>query len=296
MTVSAAQPSAPVAPEDAQRLVQETVQRAGSSFFWGMRLLPRERRQAIYAVYAYCREVDDIADGAEPDDVKLPRLQSWREEVERLYTGRPTNAITHALARANEEFDLPKAELLAVLDGMERDARGGIIAPTNADLRSYCRQVAGAVGVLAMQIFAKGDPRADAGKRMEIAVALGDALQLTNILRDLGDDASRGRVYLPQELLDRAGVAARTPEALLKDPALPRACAELAGTARQSFHRTRTLLNDVSRRTARPCRLMLEVYAKLLDRLEAGGWQHPEQRLRVPRREKYWIVLRHGLL
>lgn len=291
-----ARPEAAISDREAQRHVRETVQRAGSSFFWGMRLLPPERRAAIYAVYAYCRDVDDIADGDAPDAVKLEQLHEWRSEIDRLYDGDATNPITSALVRPVVEFDLPKAEFLAVLDGMERDALGGVIAPTQEDLRSYCRQVAGAVGVLCMQIFAKGDPRAAPAKRNEIAVALGDALQLTNILRDLGDDASRGRIYLPQEILEDAGVAARTPDALLRDPALPVACARLAESARRRFADTRALLDTVSRRTARPCRVMLEVYARLLAHLEATEWRNPEHRMRVPRREKYWIVLRHGFL
>ncbi|RDD61133.1 presqualene diphosphate synthase HpnD [Ferruginivarius sediminum] len=281
---------------DALQRVEKTVRKSGSSFFWGMRLLPRERREAIYAVYAYCREVDDIADGDAPDSVKHRQLAEWRAEVERLYAGTPTHPVTRALAAPVRRFGLPKEELLAILDGMERDARGGIVAPTDAALRSYCRQVAGAVGMLAMHIFADGDTRADRATCEELAITLGEGLQLTNILRDLGDDAARGRLYLPEEVLQAAGVTAREPRDILRDPALPAACAMLARTARQRFARSRALMERLDKGTARPCRLMLEIYARILDTLETSGWRHPERRVRVPKWTKLWIVLRHGIL
>ncbi len=283
-------------PRDLRQEVEQTVQSSGTSFFWGMRLLPRDRREAIYAVYAYCREVDDIADGGEPDACKQARLAAWREEVEALYAGKPQHPVARALAEPIRTFDLPKSEFHAILDGMERDAQGGIVAPTEADLISYCRQVAGAVGVLAMQIFGKDDPAADAATRLELAETLGEALQLTNILRDLGDDAERGRLYLPEERLRAADVQAREPLALLTDPALPLVCRDLAKLARQRFARARTLLDGLERSTARPCRLMLEVYSRLLDRLEAEDWQRPEMRMRLSKGEKLWVVLRHGIV
>lgn len=294
--MTAAGPEALEGREEPLARVERTVRRSGTSFFWGMRVLPRARREAIYAVYAYCREIDDIADGDQPAAAKLADLAWWREEVERLAAGRARHPVTRALTGPMRRFGLPKAEFLALLDGMERDARGGVVARNEADLRGYCRQVAGAVGMLAMHIFAADDPRADSAACEELAVTLGEALQLTNILRDLGDDAARGRLYLPETLLRGAGVRAREPLAVLDDPALPGACAELAAMARRRFARSRTLIDGLSRSTARPCRLMLVIYERLLDRLEAGRWQRPARRVRVPGWEKLWIVLRHGVL
>lgn len=281
--------------DDAHAQVRAKVRNAGSSFFWGMRVLPPERRAAIYAVYAYCREIDDIADGEQAGEVKLAALDAWRDEIDRLEVGAPTSAIGRALHDARTRFLLPTAEFHYLLDGMARDARGGEIAPTHDDLRLYCRQVAGAVGMLAMPIFAVDDPRADAETSADIAVTLGEALQLTNILRDLGDDAARGRLYLPRELLERNGVAARTPAGVLADPNLPAACRELAATAEARFQRARTLLKAVSPTTAKPCRLMLEMYWRLLQRLRTGDWRAPEQRISIPKRDKLAVVLRHGL-
>lgn len=282
-------------PGDAARHVERVVRASGTSFFWGMRLLPEHRRRAIFAVYAYCRDIDDIADGDADPATKHTRLTAWRDEIERLYAGTPTHPISQALAEPVRRFDLPKAEFHALLDGMERDAAGGPIAPTDADLRSYCRQVAGAVGMLAIRIFAERDPNADPATQDAIAVTQGEALQLTNILRDLGDDAARGRLYLPDALLDRHGAATRDPNALLGDPALPGVCRELAAEARARFDRAWALLDGVDPGTARPCRLMLGVYERLLRRLEATAWRHPERRVRVPKWEKLWVVLRHGI-
>jgi phytoene synthase len=280
---------------DAAREVEAIVRASGTSFFWAMRLLPPHRRRAIFAVYAYCRDIDDIADGDWTTATKQARLQGWRDEVERVYAGTPTNPVARALQEPIARFGLPKAEFHALLDGMERDAKGGPIAPTDADLRSYCRQVAGAVGMLAIRIFAENDPNADAATLDAIAVTQGEALQLTNILRDLGDDAARGRLYLPDALLERHSAQTRDPEALLRDPAMPAVCAELAADAERRFARTHELLARVDRETARPCRLMLGVYERLLRRLKATGWRHPEQRVRVPKWQKLWVVARHGI-
>jgi len=282
-------------PDDPWREVEAIVRASGTSFFWGMRLLPAHRRRAIFAVYAYCRDIDDIADGDWPTATKQARLQGWRDEVERIYTGTPTHAIARALVEPVRRFDLPKAEFHALLDGMARDAEGGPIAPTEADLRGYCRQVAGAVGMLAIRIFAENDPNADPETLDAIAVTQGEALQLTNILRDLGDDAARGRLYLPDARLEHHGARTRDPRALLDDPALPAVCRELAAEAEARFARTHELLRGVAPGTARPCRLMLGVYERLLRRLQATGWRHPEQRARVPKWEKLWVVARHGI-
>jgi phytoene synthase len=296
MTAAATMDTASSPDRRAAAEVEDIVRASGTSFFWGMRVLPEARRRAIFAVYAYCRDIDDIADGEAPDATKQARLAEWREEIDRLYNGAPTHPITRALQMPVARFALQKDEFLALLAGMERDAHGGLIAPTDAALRSYCRQVAGAVGMLAMQIFAEDDPAATPDLKERIAVTLGEALQLTNILRDIGDDAALGRLYLPEDLLARHGATAREPGALLNDPALPAVCGELAAEARARFVESRDLLARVDRRTARPCRLMLEVYARLLHRLEATAWRTPERRIRLSKAEKLWVVLRHGIV
>ena len=271
--------------------VREVVARSGTSFLLGMRVLPKPRREAMYAIYAFCRAVDDIADEPGERQAKLAGLDEWRREIERLYGGRPGHPIARALAGPLREYALPKAEFLALIDGMEMDVRDTVQAPSLDDFGLYCRRVAGAVGMLSVHVF--GETGA-AGR--ELAVVLGEALQTTNILRDLAEDAGRGRLYLPGELLDKHGVTTRDPAAVLTAPGLSPACAELAGRARGLFDRARSLLADCDRGRVRPAILMLEAYDRILTRLEARGWDRPEVPVRLSRLEKLWIALRHRLL
>ncbi len=269
---------------------RQVVARSGTSFRLGMRVLPKARREAMYAIYAFCRAVDDIADepGAQSD--KLAALEAWRGEIENLYRGLPIRPIARALAGPIADYGLPKAEFLALIDGMEMDAREAVQAPSWDDYRLYCRRVAGAVGMLSVRVFGETGATAD-----ELAVTLGEALQTTNILRDLAEDADRGRVYLPRELLDQHGLPGQDPAALLAAPGLAPACAELADHARGLFGRARELIAACDRRRIRPALLMLEVYQRLFQRLEARGWDRPRTPVKVPRLEKLWIALRHGL-
>lgn len=274
---------------EAQQLVRAIATRSGSSFLWGMRLLPKPRREAMYAIYAFCREVDDIADDTGPAAEKLQRLASWREEIERLYDGNKTGPISHALQRPLRDYGLPKAEFLAVIDGMEMDAREDIRAPDMKTFRLYCRRVAGAVGVLSVHAFGATEPEAGA-----LALAEGDALQFTNILRDLAEDAERGRLYLPRELLLRHGIESRDPMTVLRDPQLPAVCFDLAAMADERFAESWRLMACCQRGPMRPARLMLAVYQRLLTRLKQQGWSDVSVRVRLPNAEKLWIALRNG--
>jgi phytoene synthase len=271
--------------------VARVVRRSGSSFALGMRMLPPDRRAAMYAIYAFCREVDDIAD--EPGEVadKVAALQAWRAEIDKLYQGRPSRPTSRALMDPVSAFALPKEEFVAVIDGMEMDAREEMLAPSWEDFRLYCRRVAGAVGALSIHVF--GDERAAA---RELAVVEGEALQFTNVLRDVAEDARIGRLYLPRNLLEAEGIATRDPGEVLAHPALARVCAKLAEEARARFATARKLIGRCDRRRLKPAIIMLEVYSRLLDRLEARGWERLGDPVKVPRRQKLWILLRHGLL
>ena len=270
---------------------RRVVEASGTSFFWGMRILPKPRREAMYAIYAFCREVDDIADRDGPIEQKRADLAAWRQEIETLYAGRPSLPTSLALLPAIEAFDLPKAEFLAVLDGMEMDAREAMVAPAMDDLLLYCRRVAGAVGMLSIHAF--GDTRPAA---RDLAVAEGEALQLTNILRDLAEDAERGRLYLPAELLDSHGMSGLAPSQVLKHPELPALCRSLAARAGARFSEARDLLAQCDRQRLRPATLMLEAYSAILARLVAADWRDPLQRVSLPKAQKLWLVLRYGLL
>ncbi len=280
-------------PDDAalRETIRQSVESAGTSFYWAMRLLPPERRDAMYALYAFCREVDDIADDAGPPEGKKQALAAWRGEIDALYAGRPSHPIARALHPAVIGFGLRREDFHAVIDGMEMDAAEDIRAPDLATLDLYCARVASAVGHLSVHIF--GDPGPDAHA---VADALGRALQLTNILRDLDEDAARGRLYLPREILDRHGIRGAEPAEVLRHPALPAACRDLAAIAERHFAEAARAMARCSRRAMRPAATMAAFYRTMLDALLRSGWRDPSIRVSLSKARKLWLVLRHGLL
>jgi len=272
------------------RLVTQRTRAAGSSFYWGMRLLSRPRRLAMYAVYAFCRDVDDIADEPAAPDDKTAGLDAWRAEIVEVYEGQPTRQLGRALVGPVKMFALAREDFLAVIDGCAMDGGGSMLRPSLAMLYLYCDRVACAVGRLSVSIF--GEPSADG---IAVAAALGRALQLTNILRDLRADAGIGRLYLPDELLAKHGIDGSDPETVLAHPALPSVCAELGGLAKRHFDEADRAMARCSRRAMRPARLMEAMYCGLLRRMEAKDWHIVDARVRVPSALKLWYVLRHGI-
>jgi phytoene synthase len=273
--------------------IRRKVEAAGTSFYWAMRLLPQERRHGMYAVYAFCREVDDIAD----DDAALPErkvaaLSAWHDEIEALYAGKePRNLVARALRDHVSRYALRRQDFHAVIDGMEMDAASAIRAPDMPTLDLYCARVAAAVGHLSVHVFGDASDAAH-----QVADALGRALQLTNILRDLDQDAQRGRLYLPRELLERHGIAEREPLAVLRHPALPAVCRDLAGMAQGHFAAAEEAIGRCSRRAMRPAALMSALYRALLEQLLREDWRDPARRVGLSKRKKLWLVLRHGVL
>ena len=272
--------------------VSRVVARSGSSFSLGMWVLPVRRRHAMFAIYAFCREVDDIADGPGTPAEKQAGLREWRHEVERIFARTAQMPTAMALIRAVAAFDLPREEFLSVIAGVEMDARGEMRAPAHDRLMVYCRHVAGAVGMLSIRVFG------DSGRAArQFAEALGNALQLTNILRDIDEDAELGRLYLPRELLDKHGLdPAAEPRRLVADARIAGVCKDLAVSARQWFAAADRHLAQCNRARLRPALLMFGTYERILDRLEATGWRPGHRRLYLSRREKVWAALRQGLL
>lgn len=265
------------------------VRDAGSSFYRGMRVLPPDRRYAMYAVYGFCRMVDDIADDDAPYRDKIPRLDDWRARIDGLYEGRSDGPLTRVLAAAVPRFALRREDFLAVVEGMEMDAKAPIIAPDLVTLDLYCDCVAAAVGRLSVRVFGDASPAAD-----RVAHGLGRALQLTNILRDIREDAERGRLYLPGEWLAEAAVPA-DPRTAPDAPGLPSVCQRVAGLAHEHFQAARAAMDACDRRAMKPARLMGATYAALLRRLEVEGFQRLDRRVSLPAWQKLWIALRHGI-
>jgi squalene synthase HpnD len=272
--------------------VEQVVRQSGSSFYWAMRFLPLEKRQAMFAVYAFCRQVDDIADEPGQIAAKQQALGGWRQEIERLYDGMAEWPVAAALLRPVERFDLRKEDFLAVIDGMEMDAAHSIRIADMEELHRYCDRVACAVGRLSVRIFGVPQPTGDA-----LASALGQALQLTNILRDLKEDACRDRLYLPAALLRSRGVAVGSDaEAVLRHSAIIGACEQLSGLAARRFEEAASLSAVCDRRQIRPAVIMMEVYRRTLERLNGRGWGRWAEPVSVSSAEKLWVALRYGMI
>ena len=266
-------------------------QASGSSFYAAMRLLPPAERAAMFAIYAFCRLVDDIADEPGPTlEQRASELSAWRADLAALYAGAPPPRIQF-MAEHVSRFGLQQADFLAVVDGMEMDVDGPIIAPPYDTLDLYCDRVASAVGRLSVRIF--GMPEAEG---LELAFHLGRALQLTNILRDLDEDAEMGRVYLPAEALTAAGVESREPLAVVRDRGIDRACRWVSAKAHEHYAKTDAVLKARPSGRIRSPRLMRQVYSEILSKMEVEGWAPPRHRVSLPRMRLIWIVLRHGLV
>jgi presqualene diphosphate synthase len=272
-------------------MTDAATQASGSSFYAGMRLLPPAERQAMYAVYAFCRAVDDIADdqqGAPAD--RASALDQWRHDLDALYAGQAPGQAA-LLAEAVQTFDLDRADFEAVIDGMAMDVARDIRWPALDELDLYCDRVASAVGRLSVRIFGMArEPGID------LAFHLGRALQLTNILRDIDEDAGIGRVYLPREALEAAGIALTTPHEVAADPRIDQAVRPLVARAHDHYRHANALL---ARRPAGHLlapRLMEAVYSRLLKRMERQGWAPPRARVRVSKPLLLWTVAKSLVL
>ena len=261
---------------------------AGSSFYLGMRVLPKPRREAMYAIYAFCRAVDDIADDGGPRPEREVALDAWRADIDALYAGRVT-LRTAALAPHVGPFGLPRENFHEIIDGMAMDVHADIQAPDWATLDLYCDRVASAVGRLSARVFGLPGHEADA-----LAYHLGRALQLTNILRDIDEDAAINRLYLPREAMLAAGMADLSPAAVLAHPGLPEVCREVAARARGFYDDAGRIMDRQPSRLVRAPRLMAAAYRSVLDRLEKRGWAAPRPRVRTDKLRLLGAVIRYG--
>ena len=276
-------------PSPAQASTEQ--QASGSSFYAAMRLLPPAERSAMFAIYAFCRVVDDIADEPGPTtEERRTELNAWRADLAALYAGAPPERIRF-LAEHVQRFGLRQADFLAVIDGMEMDVDGPIIAPAFEKLDLYCDRVASAVGRLSVRIF--GMPEAEG---LELGFHLGRALQLTNILRDIDEDAEMGRVYVPAEALVEAGVETRVPLEVVADRRIDRACRWVSAKAHQHYAKADAVLKARPSGRIRSPRLMRQVYSEILSKMELEGWSPPRRRISLAKTRLLWIVLRHGLV
>ncbi len=268
-------------------LVSAAVARAGSSFTKGMQILPPDRRRAMYALYGFCRAVDDIADAPAPIEDKRAELNGWKEELDKIYAGRGDFALARELVDAVRRFDLPRDEFDLVIEGMMIDAAPAVRIADRAALSAYARRVAGAVGVLSCRIF--GAPGQES---KEFAIYLGETLQLTNILRDVDEDAAIDRLYLPLDMVVAAGVpTCDDPEVIVSDPRIVGVCEVLAAEVTERYRRLPDMLPIQYRRELRSARIMQAAYGLIFRKLTARGWRMRGSRPRLTKREGLSTVL-----
>jgi squalene synthase HpnD len=264
---------------------------AGSSFYAAMKIMPPKGRAGMFAIYAFCRAVDDIADdleGTRPE--RAVALDQWRRDLDALYSGGDPGQAAF-LAEAVREFGLEKDDFAAVIDGMAMDVAGDIVAPDAATLDLYCDRVASAVGRLSVKVF--GMERA-AG--IELSHHLGRALQLTNILRDFDEDAGIGRLYVSSDALAVAGIPVTDPEAIIADPRIDAAARVLAAQARRHYAAADRIMGSARQGQLRAPRLMRAAYGRILERMLKVGWAAPRHRVSLSKAEKIWVLARYGLL
>lgn len=259
-------------------------------FFWSMRLLARSRRRAMYALFTFCHEIDAIA--AEPSSARRTELLAgWRREIVDLFEDRPQRPQTRALAHAVRLCGLPRDDFLAVIQGRALDYEVDVRAPSLIELDVHCAQVAVSIGKLAARIH--GMP-ALLGDR--VGAEIGRAFRLTSILHDLADDAARGRLYLPRDVLRAHGIYETDPKTVLGDPALPEVCAVLARRAERHYADAMALIATLPHHNLRGVLVIVAYYRTLLAALTARGWIRLDRRVRVPPWRKAQLLLRWGIM
>ena len=262
-----------------------------SSFYLAMRILPREQRDAMYTVYAFCRAVDDIADDGGPRATRLAMLDQWRTDLSRLYDGSGPTDLTRELARPVARFGLRQQDFLDVIDGMEMDVRREMRGPNWEAFELYCDRVASAVGRLSVKIFG-----VEEANGILLSHHLGRALQMTNVLRDLDEDGDLGRLYLPAEALAAARIEEKDIARVLAHPQFGEACMAVARCAERHFTEALAVMARCSKESVRSPRIMASVYQALLDKLVARGWKPPREKVRLSKLQFLSAVVRHGIV
>ncbi len=269
---------------EAYRECADITRRSGSSFASAFWMLPKPKRNALHAIYAFCRLADDIADDPAIAGDRTALLARWREELDGAFRGHAQHAVGVALSDAIASYQLPERVFLDLLDGVEFDLADRPIE-TFDDLRLYCYRVASTVGMLVVRILGFKNPRS-----LEFAEALGIAVQLTNVLRDVGDDASTGRIYLPKDELERFGVSAESILAGQRTDELQLMLSFYAKRAASFYDRAKQLLPDEDRRALRPATAMGRIYRALLDELIERQFPCFEQSVRLSRPRRVAIA------
>ncbi|MCK4939523.1 MAG: squalene/phytoene synthase family protein [Rhodospirillaceae bacterium] len=268
-------------------LVPPSLRATPSSFYWAMRMLPRPEREAIFEVYSFCRVVDDIADGDLPLDEKIELLNDWQRRIDDIINGTEAATVADGLSTAITSYGIDRDDLFAVISGMKTDSVEKVAIANMDELDIYMDRVASAVGKISNKVFGLKGSQADS-----LAVNLGRALQLTNILRDIAEDASLGRTYIPRSVLEKFSIQKTESVDILKDENLPAALGFMAALAQEYYQKAGENLMALPRGPARPPRIMKAVYERVLKKMINNGWRYPYATVRISKIEKIFIAAR----
>ncbi len=269
--------------------IQKMVKKSGTSFFWGMRLLPSAKRNAMYTIYAFFRHIDDIVDGDAPVQEKIDLLDAWRQEIDNIYDKKvPTTDIGRKIYKNCMRFKLPKEEFIRMIDSISMDLPHPIQAPSIQKLYEYCRGVAGVPGSLSLRIFGCTDEKIIEN----LSFSLGTALQITNILRDVKEDAMSQRLYIPKEFLEKAGIQTTDPLSVIVNKNLALAREELAKIAHKCYDSAFEILKKLDKKTARPVRAIAYIYKRYFDIMQNRGWEVISPKPHLGRPLKLYLALK----
>ena len=269
--------------------IKKMVKKSGTSFFWGMKMLPFAKRHAMYTIYAFFRHIDDIVDGDAPLQQKLELMEAWRQELDNIYDKRvPSTDIGRRIYKNCMRFKLPKQEFVKMMDSISMDLPEPLQAPSLQAFNQYCRGVAGVPGSLSLRIFGCNDE----ALIEELSTSLGRALQITNILRDVKEDASMNRIYIPSEMLDKAGIVSRDPEVVLVDKNLAIAREELGKVAEKDYKKAFELIKQLPKKAARPVKIIANIYKKYFDIMQNRGWEVISPKPRISKTTKLCLIIK----
>lgn len=272
--------------------IKKMVKKSGTSFFWSLRLLPFAKRQAMYTIYAFCRHIDDIVDGNTPTKEKLELLKAWRQELDNIYDKKvPTTEIGRRIYKNCMRFKLPKAEFVQLIDSISMDLPQPLQAPDMDTFNRYCRGVAGVPGKLTLRIFGCNDETLIE----ELSSSLGRALQITNILRDVKEDAQAQRIYIPAEMLQNAGITSRNPEQVLRDKNLAIAREELARLADGDYKLAFEKIKLLPKQTAKQIKMIAYIYRRYFDIMQNRGWEVISPKPRINKPTKLCLIIKAWL-
>ena len=278
-------------PTSRSQITPPSLRATPSSFYWAMRILPRIKRDAIFEMYSFCREVDDIADGVLPVDEKIELLNEWRHRIDDVIDGAGAVNFSDGFSKTIMHYGIDRDDLFAVINGMETDAVEKVTIANMDELDIYMDRVASAVGKISNKIFGLRGEQADS-----LAVNLGRALQLTNILRDIVEDASLGRTYIPQSVLEKYSVQKTEANEILKDENLPKVLNFMATLAQEYYQKADKNLMALPRGPSRPVRIMKAVYGRVLEKMIKNDWHYPYAPTRISKIEKIFIAAKAAFL